>query len=194
MNNIPISDIIIQEQKKSVGMNSLRSASIREIVSLVNRIESKTGLKFIRMEMGVPGLPTPSIGIEAEIEALRKGVASVYPDITGLPELKKEASRFIKLFLNVDIDPKGCVPTVGSMLGSMLCFLVANRNDSTKEGTLFIDPGFPVQKQQVKMLGHDYFSFDVYNDKNKKLRAKLESYLEAGKVSSLLFSNTNIPA
>jgi aspartate/methionine/tyrosine aminotransferase len=194
MNNIPISDIIIQEQKKSVGMNSLRSASIREIVSLVNRIESKTGLKFIRMEMGVPGLPTPSIGIEAEIEALRKGVASVYPDITGLPELKKEASRFIKLFLNVDIDPKGCVPTVGSMLGSMLCFLVANRNDSTKEGTLFIDPGFPVQKQQVKMLGHDYFSFDVYNYRGKKLRAKLESYLETGKVSSLLFSNPNNPA
>jgi aspartate/methionine/tyrosine aminotransferase len=194
MNNIPISDIIIQEQKKSVGMNSLRSASIREIVSLVNRIESKTGLKFIRMEMGVPGLPTPSIGIEAEIEALRKGVASVYPDITGLPELKKEASRFIKLFLNVDIDPKGCVPTVGSMLGSMLCFLVANRNDRTKEGTLFIDPGFPVQKQQVKMLGHDYFSFDVYNYRGKKLRAKLESYLETGKVSSLLFSNPNNPA
>lgn len=194
MNKIPISEDIIETQKQSVGIDNLGTASIREIVSLVNRIESRTGIKFVRMEMGVPGLPTPHIGIEAEIEALRNGVSSIYPDISGLPELKKETSRFIKLFLNVDVNPQGCVPTVGSMLGSMLCFMVANRNDRTKEGTLFIDPGFPVQKQQVKMLGHDYVSFDVYNYRGKKLKAKLESYLDGGKVSSLLFSNPNNPA
>jgi aspartate/methionine/tyrosine aminotransferase len=194
MTNLPISDKIVEAQKEELGMESLASASIREIVSLVNKLESKTGLKFVRMEMGVPGIPAPSIGIEAEIDALRKGVASQYPDISGLRELKEEASRFIKLFLNVNVDPKGCVPTVGSMLGSMLCFMVANRNDRNKEGTLFIDPGFPVQKQQVRMLGHNYFSFDVYNYRGKKLKAKLESYLATGKVSSLLFSNPNNPS
>ncbi len=194
MNDIPISDAIIKSIRDKMGLQLLGTASIREIVALVNRIETKTGMKFVRMEMGVPGLPSPSVGIEAEIKALRDGVAAVYPDIAGLPALKKEASRFIKLFMDVDIDPAGCVPTVGSMLGSMLCFLVANRNDRTKEGTLFIDPGFPVQKQQVKMLGHDYYSFDVYNYRGKKLRAKLESYLETGKVSSLLYSNPNNPA
>ena len=75
----------------------------------------------------------------------------------------------------------GCIPTVGSMMGAMVSFLVANRNDKTKEGTLFIDPGFPVQKQQVKMLGHDYHSFDVYNYRGKKLKDKLESYLKIRK-------------
>jgi aspartate/methionine/tyrosine aminotransferase len=193
MNNIPISENIIESLKISTGVTSPGTASIREIVHLVNRIEQKTGITFVRMEMGVPGLPAPSIGIEAEIEALHKGVASLYPEIAGLRILKNEASRFIKLFLNVDVSPAGCVPTVGSMMGSMICFLVANRNDRTKEGSLFIDPGFPVQKQQVKMLGHDYFSFDVYNYRGKKLRAKLESYLQTGKVSSLLFSNPNNP-
>jgi aspartate/methionine/tyrosine aminotransferase len=193
MNNIPISENIIESLKVSTGVTSPGTASIREIVHLVNLIEKKTGVKFARMEMGVPGLPAPSIGIEAEIEALHKGVASLYPEIAGLRILKNEASRFIKLFLNVDVSPAGCVPTVGSMMGSMICFLVANRNDRTKEGSLFIDPGFPVQKQQVKMLGHNYFSFDVYNYRGKKLRAKLESYLQTGKVSSLLFSNPNNP-
>jgi aspartate/methionine/tyrosine aminotransferase len=193
MNNIPISDDLIESIKKTTGITSPGTASIREIVHLVNRIEYSTGIKFIRMEMGVPGLPAPSIGTEAEIEALQNGVASLYPEITGLGILKKEVSRFIKLFMNVDVNPAGCVPTVGSMMGSMICFLVANRNDRNKEGSLFIDPGFPVQKQQVKMLGHDYFSFDVYNYRGKKLRAKLESYLVTGKVSSLLFSNPNNP-
>ena len=193
MSNIPIPDEVIEALKEATGIKSPGTASIREIVSLVNRIEQKTGIPFVRMEMGVPGIPAPTIGTEAEIEALHKGVASLYPEIAGLRILKNEASRFIKLFMNVDISPAGCIPTVGSMMGSMICFLVANRNDRTKEGSLFIDPGFPVQKQQVKMLGHEYFSFDVYNYRGKKLRAKLESYLQTGKVSSLLFSNPNNP-
>ena len=194
MNNIPLPKELIKSCMAETGLESVRLASIREIVHLVNRVEQNTGVKFIRMEMGVPGLPTPKFGIDGEMEALKKGVSAIYPEITGLGILKEEASRFIRLFLNVDISPAGCIPTVGSMMGSMTCFLVANRNDRTKEGTLFIDPGFPVQKQQVKMLGHDYYSFDVYNFRGKKLRAKLESYMATGKISSLLFSNPNNPA
>ena len=170
------------------------ASSIREIVHLVNKIEEETGVKFIRMEMGVPGLPANQIGIDAEIAALKRGVASVYPDISGIEPLKNETSRFIKLFLDIDIKPQGCIPTVGSMMAAMVSFLVANRNDRTKEGSLFIDPGFPVQKQQVKMLGHDFCSFDIYNYRGKKLRAKLESYLKTKKISSLLFSNPNNPS
>ena len=194
MNNIPISSEIIKTLAQTIGIPDLGSCSIREITHLVNKIEEKTGIKFIRMEMGVPGLPSPSIAIEAEIDALKKGVGAIYPNITGIPELKKETSRFIKLFLDVNINPRGCIPTVGSMMGAMVSFLVANRNDKTKEGTLFIDPGFPVQKQQVKMLGHEYHSFDVYNFRGKKLKDKLESYLKSGKISSLLFSNPNNPS
>jgi aspartate/methionine/tyrosine aminotransferase len=193
MTFIPISPEKIKALAKTNGIPSPGSSSIREIAHLVDRIEENTGIKFIRMEMGVPGLPASVIGIEAEIAALRNSVASVYPDISGIRPLKEETSRFIKLFLDVDINPEGCIPTVGSMMGAMVSFLVANRNDRTKEGTLFIDPGFPVQKQQVKMLGHEYCSFDVYNYRGKKLKEKLESHLKSGKISSLLFSNPNNP-
>lgn len=193
MNDIPISAELITTIANSIGIPSPGFSSIREISHLVTKIEEKTGIRFVRMEMGVPGLPAPSIGVDAEIAALKKGVASLYPNIAGIDPLKNETSRFIKLFLNVDINPEGCIPTVGSMMGGMVSFLVANRNDRTKEGTLFIDPGFPVQKQQVKMLGHDYHSFDVYNFRGKKLKDKLESYLKTGKISSLLFSNPNNP-
>jgi len=193
MEKIPISPALIRELSEENGIPDPGSASIREIVQLVNLIERETGIRYVRMEMGVPGLPTPDICIEAEIEALRKGVSAIYPDITGLPELKKESARFIKLFLDIDIRSRGCIPTVGSMMGSMISFLVANRNNRDKEGTLFLDPGFPVQKQQVMMLGHDCHTFDIYNYRGKKLRAKLESYLESGKISSLLYSNPNNP-
>jgi aspartate/methionine/tyrosine aminotransferase len=194
MSSIPIPTGLINELIKKIGIPSPGTASIREITYLVNMIEKAAGIRFVRMEMGVPGLPAPSIGIDAEIAALSAGVASVYPDIAGIPSLKEETSRFIRLFLNLDLKPEGCIPTVGSMMGGMVSFLVANRNDRTKEGTLFIDPGFPVQKQQVKMLGHDYHSFDIYNYRGEKLKAKLEYYMKTGKISSLLYSNPNNPA
>ncbi|TAL61120.1 MAG: pyridoxal phosphate-dependent aminotransferase [Bacteroidetes bacterium] len=194
MRNTPVDFNIVKARIEASGLTNLGTASIREIVKLVNQIEKESGMKFIRMEMGVPGLLPPSIGIKAEITALKSGVASVYPNIEGIRSLKEETSRFVKLFLNTDINPTGCIPTGGSMMGAMVSFLVANRNDKTKEGTLFIDPGFPVQKQQVKMLGHSYQSFDVYNYRGKKLKAKLESYLTSGKISSILYSNPNNPS
>jgi len=194
MRNTPINSSIVAARIRESDLDSLDNASIREIVKLVNQIERDTGEKYIRMEMGVPGLPSPLVGIKAEKAALDDGVTSIYPNIEGLPQLKGETSRFIKLFLDVEVSPKGCIPTVGSLMGGMAGFLVVNRNDRTKEGTLFIDPGFPVQKQQIKILGQDYRSFDVYNYRGEKLRAKLESYLETGKVSSILYSNPNNPS
>ncbi|MBK9388972.1 MAG: pyridoxal phosphate-dependent aminotransferase [Bacteroidetes bacterium] len=193
MGNLPLDNRTVSRVIADSSINSFANASIREIVRLVNLLEKATGVRYIRMEMGVPGLPAAQAGIEAEIEALKRGVASIYPDIEGIPVLKEEASRFIKLFLNLDISPKGCIPTVGSMMGSMAAFLVANRNDRTKEGSLFLDPGFPVQKSQVKMLGHDYTHFDIFQFRGEKLRDKLESFLACGKVSSIVYSNPNNP-
>jgi len=190
----PIDTRIVEEKIAESGLSSIGSASIREIVKLVNKIERATGKKFIRMEMGVPGLPPAKIAVEAEKKALDAGVASVYPYIEGIRPLKEEASRFIKLFMDIDVDPSGIVPVAGSMMGAMACFLVANRNDRSREGTLFIDPGFPVQKQQIKMLGHEFRTFDVYNFRGEKLRDKLESYLKTEKVSTILYSNPNNPS
>jgi aspartate/methionine/tyrosine aminotransferase len=80
------------------------------------------------------------------------------------------------------------------MQGSCAGFLTVNRTDRTREGTLFIDPGFPVHKQQCHVLGHNYHSFDIYDFRGKKLKDKLKSYLDTGKISSLLYSNPNNPS
>jgi len=190
----PIPSEIVRAKIKETDLPVIGSARIREIVKLVNNIEEASGQKFIRMEMGVPGLEPVSVATEAEIEALKRGVASKYANIEGIPELKNEIARFCKLFLDLDINPRCCLPTVGSMQGSMAAFMVANRNDHTKEGTLFLDPGFPVHKQQCKVLGHDYRTFDVYNYRGRKLKYKMEEYLKTGKVSSILYSNPNNPS
>jgi aspartate/methionine/tyrosine aminotransferase len=146
------------------------------------------------MEMGVPGLPPSAVGVKAEIEALQKGIASLYPDINGLPALKEQASHFVKAFIDIDINPEGCVPVVGSMQGTYASFLVCSQCDPKKDTILFIDPGFPVQKQQLVVQGQKYETFDVYNYRGEKLGEKLESYLRQGNISAIIYSNPNNPS
>ncbi|MHC1774126.1 MAG: aminotransferase class I/II-fold pyridoxal phosphate-dependent enzyme [Lentimicrobium sp.] len=177
-----------------MNLPSVGKASIREIKRLIDNIERETGKKYIRMEMGIPGLKPSSIGTEAEIEALRNGVAAIYPDIDGTPGLKNEISRFVKNFMNIDVSPEACIPTVGSMQGSFAAFLTLARMDEERDTTLFIDPGFPVHKQQHKVLGQKFESFDVYNYRGEKLREKLESYFAKGNIHSVLYSNPNNPS
>ncbi|MDR1525825.1 MAG: pyridoxal phosphate-dependent aminotransferase, partial [Tannerella sp.] len=150
--------------------------------------------EFIHMEMGVPGLKPARVGVDAEIRALQNGIAAVYPNINGLQELKDEASRFIKAFINTDIAPEHCVPVTGSMQGTYASFLTCGQCDAKKDTILFIDPGFPVQKQQITVMGHRYESFDVYEYRGDKLLGALEKYLSKGNIAAMVYSNPNNPA
>jgi aspartate/methionine/tyrosine aminotransferase len=191
--NFPVEKSIINKAVEALHIKDLEKATIREVVAVSDIIEKQTGLEFIRMEMGVPGLPASAVGVEAEIEALKSGVASIYPPIDGIPELKAESSRFIKAFVDLDIDPECCVPVVGSMEGSFVSFLIANQCNPQKDTILFIDPGFPVQKQQATVLGYRYISFDVYDYRGDKLKAELEKHLSSGAISCMIYSNPNNP-
>jgi len=194
MKPTPIPSEVVNEVIDAFGIHPAGKATIRELVKIVNDIEGITGQEFIRMEMGVPGLDPTFVGTEAEMIALRKGVASKYPNIEGITPLKEEAARFVKLFMDVEVEPMHCIPTVGSMMGGMAAFLVVNRSDQKRTGTLFLDPGFPVQKQQCLVLGHTYGSFDLYDYRGPKLRQKLEEEIPKGQYSSLLYSNPNNPS
>jgi aspartate/methionine/tyrosine aminotransferase len=194
VNSTPIDFDIVSEKIKELNVPVVGKATIREIKRLVDNIESASGKKFIRMEMGVPGLPPAQIGTDAEIAALQRGVAAIYPDIDGIPSLKKEVSMFVKNFLDIEVDPAGCIPTVGSMQGGFASFMTLSRMNKGKDTTLFIDPGFPVHKQQHRVLGYKFESFDVYDYRGEKLRAKLESYFEKGNIHSVLYSNPNNPS
>jgi len=194
MSNTPVKQEIVKKYIDQLRISDPGKASIREIVALINLIEEESKIKFVRMEMGVPGLPAAKVGVEAEIKALQAGVASVYPMMDGIKPLKYEASRFIKTFMDIDVEPASCIPTCGSMQGTFAALLVAGNVDKQKDTTLFLDPGFPVQKQQMTVMGHKYASFDVFDFRGEKLRDKLESYLSQGNINSMVYSNPNNPS
>ena len=83
MKNTPIEQKLIDETIKEFNIADFSKATIREVKAIAAKVEATSGVEFIKMEMGVPGLPPSTVGVEAEIEALQKGIASLYPDING---------------------------------------------------------------------------------------------------------------
>lgn len=194
MKNTPVDYETARKVIDSYGLPDFGKATIREVVAISTELEKLTHTEFIHMEMGVPGLKPAQVGVDAEIGALRKGVASIYPNINGSPELKEEASRFIKAFINVDVPAECCVPVTGSMQGTFASFLTSGQCNEGRNTILFIDPGFPVQKQQIVVMGYQYDSFDVYEHRGAALRDELEKHFSTGKIAALIYSNPNNPA
>lgn len=190
----PISKEIVDRAISALGIRDFGKATIREVVAVAAQAEKESGEEYVRMEMGVPGLPPSQFGVDAQIKALQNGIARLYPNINGLDALKNEAARFIKAFVGVDINPEGCVPVCGSMQGTFASFLTASQANPQKDTILFIDPGFPVQKQQCVVMGTKYATFDVYDYRGDKLGAKLEEYLEKGNIAAIIYSNPNNPS
>lgn len=194
MRPTPINKELIDNTIREHGIQDFAKATIREVKGVAAHAEKESGVEFIKMEMGIPGLPAAQVGVDAQIKSLQDGIAHSYPDIQGLPALKEAASEFVKAFIGVDINPEGCVPVGGSMQGTFASFLTCSQADKKKDTVLFIDPGFPVQKMQLQVQGTKYETFDVYNFRGEKLGPKLESYLTNGNICAIVYSNPNNPS
>lgn len=188
------SEELVSQAVDELHVADLSRATIGEILLVAQYLERKTGIPFIRMDQGSPGLPVNRFGVEAEKAALDRGVGSQYPAAAGVPELKTEASRFVKAFLDVDVSARSCIPTVGSVAGSYGSFIACTQRIPGKDKVLFIDPGFPIQKSQLRIIGAGWKEFDIFAYRGQKLRAKLEEMLAEGDVAAIIYSNPNNPS
>lgn len=190
----PLNNETLNDAIKRLSIIDITSATIRQICSLAAELEGIAEEKMVHLEMGNPGLPAEQVGIDAEIDALKRGVANTYPNIAGIPDLKVWGERFIKAFLDIDIPNKGIIPTVGSMQGSFTLMLLLGQRLEGKDTMLFLNPGFPAQRNQAKLLGLKEEAFDIYSYRGKKLEEKLESILSKGNITGIIYSNPNNPA
>lgn len=191
---LPLSDEQLTGIISRLDIPSLTEATIRQVVAVTTEAEKASGEKYMHLELGNPGLPSQQIGVEAECEALRNGIANKYPPVMGTPALKNAASRFVKAFLDVDIPGNCIVPSVGSMQGSFSLMLLLGHRDPAKDTMLYLDPGFAPQHLQAQILGLKQTSFDIYDYRGEALAEKLESILAKGNITGILYSNPNNPA
>lgn len=190
----PLNHDIVTAAIDSMKLGDFSTATIRDIQSLSRVLEEKTGQQVIHLEMGVPGLQPSAIALKAEQEALANGCATIYPPNGGIPRIKKAASRFVKAFIGIDIDPECCVPTTGSMQGTFATFMALHHAMPERDTVLFIHPGFPVQTTQCDVIGLKHIGLDIHDFRGEALISKLDSILAAGNICGIVYSNPNNPS
>ena len=193
MKEVPFDHAAIEEIRSNLSID-IPSASIREMNALVNEIEKKFDTRFVRMEFGIPGLPVSPIAAEAETKLLAQGTANTYAPFQGTQELKQAGSDFIKAFMDLDIPPGCVVPTCGAMQGCFVSLAVAGFHKPGKDTILFLDPGFPVNKQQTRLLGLKSVNLDLKEFRGQALINKVDQMCAEHGVGGCLWSSPNNPA
>lgn len=190
----PLTNKELRDAMTRQNISDITDATIRQISSLAVALEATADEKMVHLEIGNPGIPANALGVEAEREVLRKGIANQYPNIGGIPQLKTNASRFLKAFLDIEIPSENIIPTVGSMQGGYASMLLCAHRDPKRDTMLFINPGFPAQRYQARILGLKEASFDIYNYRGKALEAKLEEMFAKGNITAMIYGTPNNPA
>ena len=190
----PIDKATMDDVLRSMDIEDLSRATIRQCVNTTKELERLLGEKFVHLEFGVPGMKAPQIGIDMQKLALDAGIAAVYPPTGGIPEFKWNASAFINAFVGIRISPECVIPTVGSMQGCFNLLMECAQLHEEKKAVVYISPGFPSHYLQSKVLGLEARVLDIYHSRGKKLRPALEELVSDGKVCTILFSNPNNPS
>ncbi len=195
----PLDYKIVSEAIEKMNLGDFSQATIRDIQALSRVLEEKTGQPVIHLEMGVPGLQPSEIALKAEQDALANGCATIYPPNGGIPRVKNAASRFIRAFIGLDIEPLCCIPTTGSMQGTFATFTAwkhafATEARGLEPTVLFIYPGFPVQTTQCEIIGLNYIGLDIHDYRGTALIRKLEEILSQHNICGIVYSNPNNPS
>ena len=190
---IPVTDEIMKSIFDETGYNP-SNLSIRETNRLATLISQKGDFDFVRMEMGIPNLPTPTIAKEAEKEAINRNLQGMYPPFDGIPELKTAGSKFVKAFLDMDVKPEHVIPTCGSLQGGYISQALAGNMHKGKDTILYLDPTFPVTRYQAKFLGLKSEGIELYDNRGEKLLEAINKKIANGNVGGLLWSSPNNPS
>lgn len=191
----PLEENYLRKQLKSWEID-LRTVSIRELNRLVDELANQYEMEFLRFEFGIPGLTPNQIGPEEEIRVLKEEpqLIGIYPPFDGVPRLKLATTEFVKNFLNIQVDIKCCIPTVGAMHSGFICQSIAGRIRPESDTILYLEPGFPVNKLQTKFLGLKAASIDLYDYRGEKLVDEIEKRFSRGNIGGLLWSSPNNPS
>ena len=86
--NIPLKKQHLEEIFNETGFNS-ENLSIRETNRLATIINEKHNIEFVRMEMGIPNIPTPNIAKIADLDVVKIIIAINVDTIKKLINLRK---------------------------------------------------------------------------------------------------------
>ncbi len=127
------------------------------------------GRDVVHMEIGEPDFPTPPMAVSAARKAAADG-ENFYTPSTGIPELKNALSDWYRQAHQVAVDPERILITPGASGAFLVLYMVLLE---AGESVLLPDPGYPCQKNFVRLAGGEPINIPVGPETGYHLSAEL---------------------
>jgi aspartate/methionine/tyrosine aminotransferase len=141
---------------------------VMEVQTAARALEA-AGRSVVHMEIGEPDFPTPAPVVAAAQRAIAAGDI-YYTSALGLPELRRAIAAHYADHYGVTVAPERIIVTAGSSAALLLVMaLLVNRDDRI----LLADPGYPCNRNFVRVLEGDPVGIPVGPESNYQLTAEL---------------------
>ncbi len=141
---------------------------VMQLLERARQLEAQ-GRHIVHMEIGEPDFPTPAPVVEAARQRLDTG-RNFYTPSTGAPELQRALSDWYARTQGLDIDPDRIVITPGTSGAFSLIYAVLLE---AGESVLLSDPGYPCQRNFIRLAGGEPLNIPVGPDTRYHLSADL---------------------
>ncbi len=160
------------------------------VMHLLERAEEMeaAGRHVIHMEIGEPDFPTPAPVIEAAHRALDRGDLHYTPS-TGLPALQEALAAWYAREYGVRVSPERILITPGTSGAFSLIYAVLIE---AGESVLLPDPGYPCQRNFVRLAGGEPVNAPVGPESRYHLSAAhVERHWREGMRAAVLINPGN---
>lgn len=174
----------------------LGKITIRQVSEICQRAKVNKGIEYVRMDMGVPGLPTPRVGQEAVRRAIEQNGLCSYQHFQGIEGLRDAGARFFNTFCNTDVDSSRIVVTNGAMHGGFVSLELLSKIEREEEvdeqkSVLLLQPGFSVNQMQAKRTGLKCVGVDL--EDQESLLERIENAIWNNNVVAMMWSSPSNP-
>ncbi|MFQ5581531.1 MAG: aminotransferase class I/II-fold pyridoxal phosphate-dependent enzyme [Mariprofundaceae bacterium] len=140
---------------------------VMQLLERAKELEAE-GQEIIHMEIGEPDFPTPDPVLEAARERLQCG-DNFYTPSTGAPELQQALSKWYQSEYGVRVAPERILITPGTSGAFNLIYAVLL---NPGESVLLSDPGYPCQRNFIRLAGGEPINVPVGPDSRYHLGLK----------------------
>ena len=160
---------------------------VMQLLERAKELEAE-GKKIIHMEIGEPDFPTPASVIDAAKAALDSG-DNFYTPSTGSPVLQKALSEWYLEEYGLSVAPERILITPGTSGAFSLIYAALLE---AGESVLLSDPGYPCQRNFIRLTGAEPINVPVGPDTRYHLSAELiEKNWQQGTRAAVVINPSN---
>lgn len=165
----------------------VRPFYVMDLLARARQMEAE-GRSVLHLEVGEPDFATPQPIIDAGIKALRQ-LKTHYTPALGLAELRQSIADYYQQKFNIAIDARRVIVTPGASGALQLALSVLV---DTGDNVLLTDPGYPCNRNMIKLLGAESTIVPVTADTQFQLHAShIAGHWNENSVAAMIASPSN---